>query len=444
MEMQTTELIESIPTKVLSKREVEITILTEGPGNKQRKCWYGIEAIESGVAIFRGAQVYANHPSKSQMQDLPERDVKELVGRIKETWVAADPKSGKKQLKGILKVMEGDQYDWALSLMHESIQAQKEGFPPVAQVSIHADGDVEKRLVEGEQYNYVKNIKSAVSVDVVTKGGIKTAGFDKFVESLNGGSKMTNEERLGLIQKKLSEALTAEDQAFLEAQEKEAEGTQDLQESDDEFEQVFATENGFQTADGTPVEDSEVMGVDEQENVYGPEQLAQMGADAEAGVFEQEEEEEVEDPQHFSNVAEREMRASGNEDEVPISEMATRFPHLANEIDREEMGTMESDRDPEIVKLKFENKLLMSRAVAERKILESQLPEGFIIIDELLGKPPEDMDRIIESKHAMWGNMCSLVESSRPATVQASQVRESDNKPNLGRRWLDASVLPTY
>ena len=440
------DLMEAVPTKVLNKREVEITILTEGPGNKQRKCWYGKEAIESGAPVFRGAQVYANHPSKTQMTDLPERDVKELIGRIKETWVTQA--NGKAQLKGVLKVLEGSQYDWVLSLMHESITAQKEGFPPVAQVSIHADGDVEKRLIEGDQYNYVRNIKSAVSVDVVTKGGIKSAGFDKFVESLHGGkNKMTNEERMGLIQKKLAESLTSEDREFLEAQE--AEEAQNLQESDqDEYEQVFATEQGFVTAEGDPVNDNEVIGVDEQENVYGPDQLAAMGADAEAGAFDDtdaEDEPEEDEEDGFTPADAMEQEAAGQEgDDVPISELATRFPHIANQIDREYAGTRESAADPKIVSLEFENRILKSRAIAESKIIESGLPAGFITVDELLGQPVDAMNRIIESKQLMVENIQGLVESSAPANPPAQTVRESDSKPNLGRRWLDNAVLPTY
>jgi hypothetical protein len=438
------ELNEAISPKVLDKREVEVVILEEGPGNKARKCWYGREAIESGPPVFRGAQVFANHPSKTQMVDLPERDVRELVARIKECWVARAP-TGKMQLRGIMKVMEGSQYDWVLSLMHESIKAQKEGFPPVAQVSIHADGDVEKRMIESEQYNYVKNIKSAVSVDLVTKGGIKGAGFEKFVESKNGGNSMTNEERLAMIQKKMQDAINAEDAAFLESLEQE---DANLREDDgeDEYEVVYATADGFVTAAGEPVADADVFAVDEEENVYGPEDLEALAADAEAGAFEDEEAEDDVEPEYeadeYDEQPARRARAQ-EEDEVPISELATRFPYLANDIDREEAGQMESDRDIDVVNLKFENKLLKSRMVAEQKILESGLPAGFIAVDDLLGRSPEDMDRVIESRALMVENIVNLVESQAPANPPANQVRETpDYAPGVGRRILESSVLP--
>lgn len=436
-------LIEAISPIALNKRQAEIVILEEGPGNKSRKCWYGKEAIESGREVFRGAQVYANHPTKTQQTDLPERDVRELIGRIKETYIVKE--NGKTQLRGVLKVLEGEQYDWVLSLIQESINAKKEGFPPVAQVSIHADGDIEKRIMEGEQYNYVKHIKSAVSVDVVTKGGIKGAGFTKFVESKSGGkTSMTHEERMAMIQKKLDEALNSEDKAFLESIQEDGgdEG------GEDEYEEIYQTEDGkLVNAEGEEVDPAEVFAADENGNTYSLDELAAA------------QEEEVEEPEQdneeydFADEGEEEeyeepsrgprMRASAG-DEVPISELATRFPQVADEIDSEEFGVEESDRDVDVVNLKFENKLLKSRMIAERKIMESELPAGFITVDELLGKKPEDMDRIIESKILMIQNIQNLVESSVPATPAAQTVRESDAKPGIGRKILSESIMPTF
>lgn len=102
---------------------------------------------------------------------------------------------------------------------------------------------------------------------------------------------------------------------------------------------------------------------------------------------------------------------------------------------------MESSRDVELVNLKFENKLLKSRMIAERKIIESQLPAGFVSVDDLLGRSPEDMDRLLESKSMMVQNIVNLVESQAPVTPPAQQVREADYKPGVGRRILESSVL---
>ena len=439
-------LIESISPLVMKNRKVEVVILEEGPGNKSRKCWYGREAIESGKDVFRGAQVYANHPSKTQQTDLPERDVRELIGRIKETYVVTE--NGKTQLRGVLKIMEGDQYDWALSLINESLQAVKEGFPPVAQMSIHADGDIEKRMMEGEQYNYVKHIKSAVSVDMVTKGGIKGAGFTKFVESKSGGKKaMTHEERMAMIQKKIDEALNSEDKAFLESADLKENSAAD--EGEDEYEEIYQTEDGTLVNEaGEEVDPAEVFAADNEGNVFTLDEIAQSQEanqeeptdedEPEYDMSDDEDEEEVEEPTRQPR-----MHAASR-DEVPISELATRFPQVADEIDNEEYGVEESNRDVDVVNLKFENKLLKSRLIAERKILESGLPAGFISVDELLGKSADDMDRLIESKTLMVQNIQNLVESSIPATPAAATVRGGDNKPNIGRKILSESIMPTF
>lgn len=455
----------------LKNREAEIIILESGPGSKGRKCWYGDEAIESGKDIFRGAQVYGNHPSKSQMVDLPERSVKELVGRIKETYVVVGD-NGKKQLRGVLKIMEGEDYDWVVSLIHESIQAKKEGFPPVAQVSIHADGDTEKRIMEGEEYNYVKNIKSAVSVDVVTRGGIKNSGFTKFIESYYGGNDMPQmddrkRERLMGIQRKLDEALNTEDKKFLESLEgsegsDESEGETLLEtESGEQFEEVFAMEDGtFQTAQGDPVDPTEIHAADAEGNIYDPDQVADYGmemAAAEASDSnEDEEDEEEEDDSDFADEGdedsdedeeEAEQHAgSRNRDVVPISELATRFPHVADEIDREEGNARESERDAEIVALKFKTKLMESRLIGEKKIIESGLPEGFIDIEDLLGKPASDMDRVIRQRRRMMESMVNLVESARPVVKSAASLRESEDTQvrGVGRRILRNAVMPTF
>ena len=85
----------SLPPKALSKREAEIIILEEGPGNKARKCWYGPEAIESGRDVFRGAQVYANHPTKSHIVVAKEGDkVKTIRFGEQGAKTAGKPKKG--------------------------------------------------------------------------------------------------------------------------------------------------------------------------------------------------------------------------------------------------------------------------------------------------------------------------------------------------------------
>ena len=440
-------MLESLRPVKLNKREAEIVIIEEGPGNKARNCYYGPEAIESGVPIFRGCQCYADHPSHSEQEDLPERSVRDLIGRIKETWVATNPKTGAKQLRGILKINEGKDFDWAVSLIKESIQADEEGFPPVAQVSIHADGDIAPRTVNGHQYNYVSKIKSAVSVDVVTKGGIRNSGFVKFMENALGGRPMSSnrDARFRQIQQKLAESLSGEDADFLEEYLREGgdEEEQDMDMTGAEGEgyaeepEVFEDENGNLFAiTGDVDEMGNPIVVDENGEAFAV--PADEFEDEGAMEFEGADEDDFEDEALFADEYEDE-----EDGDVPLSALAHQYPDLTHEIDMEEMGAMESDRDPDIVALKMENKLLKSRMIAEHKLAESGLPEGIIPIAELVGRSPADMDTLIQSRVRMLETVSGMVRGASAAVVDAG-LRESDSgDAYAGRRILRNSLLPS-
>lgn len=446
-------LLESIESKAvaINKRQAEIVILEEGPGNKGRKCWYGPEALESGREIFRGVQVYADHPGNAEQSDLPERSVRDIVGRIKETWLAKNPETGKQQLRGNLKICEGRDFDWVVSLIKESLQADTEGFSPVAQVSIHADGDIAPKVIGGEKYNYVSRIKSAVSVDIVTKGGIRNSGFVKFMENALGGLSMSaqNETRFRQIQQKLAESLSTEDAKFLESYLQEGaegdEGQEDeelMEDGADEGENIFEDEEGNLyaatgeiDAAGNPImitEDGEAIVMDASE--FSDEDDSDF-AEEEIGDEDYDDEEEEED---FDDGA---QYADADDDEVPLGEMADRFPALAREIDHEERHAMESDRDYDVATLKMENKLLKSRMIADSKLQESGLPTGLIPLTELVGKSPTEMDAIIDGRCRMFEAFSGMVKGATASLVEASAVRDVRDTA-IGLRLLRSSLLP--
>lgn len=426
-----------------AKREAVITVLEEGPGNKSRACWYGPEAIHSGEKIFPGSQVYADHPAASEQADLPERSIRDLVGRIKECWVERSATNGKLQLKGRLKVMEGEKFDWVCSLIKESIQAKSEGFRPTAQVSIHADGDTEPRLIEGNRYSYVKNIKSAVSIDIVTKGGITSSGFDSFLESYFGGNKSMDKEKqlFERLTAKMSESLTPEEGQFLESyltrmredgqEDENFEDEQDYStDQDEDFElnpdNVLQMEDGSLLALTGETDDyGNPIGVDENGEVYA--------------LTDDEDDYAVGEPHTMES-----DRHVANDEEIPVSELVTRYPWLAHEIDQEENGMMESDRDIDIVNLKMENKLLKSKDIAVAKIRESGM-DGIVMVPELLGKSPEEMDVVIQARQNLFNQVVKVVESRAVAAAPAN-LRESANtsrSAGVGQR-LFARALRNY
>lgn len=444
------EMLESFKPITLNKREATIVILEEGPGNRGRNCYYGPEALISGVPIFQGCQVYADHPSSSEQEDLPERSVRDLIGRIKECWIERD-ETGKNQLRGILKVNDGKPFDWAVGLIKESIKAKKEGFPPIAQVSIHADGDINKRIIEGKEYNYVTKIKSAVSVDVVTKGGIKNSGFVEFMENALGGNKkmagkMNNqrETEFRRIQAKLAESMTNDEAKFLESylQEVDANSNVGADEDDEETEpEIFQDEAGnLFSATGQMDENGNQIFLNEAgEGVVFPEEEIEepVNDDENDMEFEDDEDDEIVEPDDLPPASFR-----GNDDEIPISELVAKYPHLAQEISQEELGVEESDRDYDIVKVKLENKLLKSRIIAEHKLSESKLPPKVIRIKELVGKSPEEMDNIIESRAAMLETVAEMTQGAVAAMGETS-LRENGDDMTVGRRILRNSCMPS-
>lgn len=437
-------MLESLRPVQLNKREAEIVILEEGPGNKARKCWYGVEALESGREIFRGCQVFSDHPSDSEQKDLPERSVRDLVGRIKETWIGVNPKNGRKQLRGVLKINEGKDFDWAVSLIKESLNAEQEGFPPVAQVSIHADGDIAPRIIEGEKYNYVSRIKSAVSVDIVTKGGIKNSGFVKFMENALGGLSMSTQRdaQFRQIKQKLANALSEEEATFLESYLAEAEdgGEGDEMESAENI--ADEAEGDFEPEIFEDEAGNLFAATGEMDEAGNPIMVNEAGELVTMPVDEFEEEDGYEDDYEDDYVARHASADYDDEDEVPLAELAERFPHLAHEINMEEMHAMESERDPDIAALKMENKLLKSRMIAEAKLTESGMA-SLIPIAELVGKSPAEMDVIIDSRARLVEAVSGMVKGSSAALIEAATVREQPGETGVGLRILRNSLLPS-
>lgn len=166
-----------------TKREIRVVIISEGKGNQRDKHYYTPEAIQSGIAAFEGAQCYADHPSRSQEADQPERKVEELVGYFKEAKV--ENIGGLSSLTAILKIMDGDDYAWAWQLAKTSIDYSKmyENKDFVG-ISINADGKTYEQELDGETWNFVKEFTDTFSADIVTKPA-RGGKFLQMMESMN-------------------------------------------------------------------------------------------------------------------------------------------------------------------------------------------------------------------------------------------------------------------
>lgn len=140
------------------KREVILTIIKSGWGNKAHNHYYPPSALREAAdrQTFANVKMFVDHLSESQRRmlgGLP-RSVRDLVGRVKETWYDEESKT----LKGRAKLVP-----W----FYEMVASD----PELVEASINAAGRATPKLIDGKQARFVESIEKATSVDWVVVGG---------------------------------------------------------------------------------------------------------------------------------------------------------------------------------------------------------------------------------------------------------------------------------
>lgn len=141
-----------------SKREVILTIIKSGWGNKTHNHYYPPSALREAAdrQTFAGVKMFVDHLSESQrrmLNGLP-RSVRDLVGRIKETWYDDESKT----LKGRAKLVP-----WFYEMVASDLE--------LVEASINAAGRATPKMIDGKQARFVESIDKAMSVDWVVVGG---------------------------------------------------------------------------------------------------------------------------------------------------------------------------------------------------------------------------------------------------------------------------------
>lgn len=183
-----------------NKREIIITPIRPGWGNKRDKFWYTDtalkEAVQTGV-FGKNIKMYANHPTPSDEKARPERNVWDWVSTVKETWW--DDKVNKP--KSRIKV-----YD-------ERFWERAKQAPDEIAFSIIGKGRSRPGRVENEEARIVESLNKIQSVDWVTEAGAGGA-IDSFAESAHEEFEMDLEkltaEQLREARPDLVEAILAE------------------------------------------------------------------------------------------------------------------------------------------------------------------------------------------------------------------------------------------
>lgn len=130
---------------------------------------YTRSALESGVKVFEGALMFADHQSQSERRERPERSVRDIVGRVKEAYIGKTH-DGKTALRG----------KFLISRAEESLRTKiEEGIIDGLSLSALGQGKRDKSgafVVESFQAH------PFTSVDLVT---VASAGgtFDALTES---------------------------------------------------------------------------------------------------------------------------------------------------------------------------------------------------------------------------------------------------------------------
>lgn len=154
----TTDVLLEASSETSDRREVILTIIKSGWGNKTHNHYYPTSALREAAdrQTFSGVKMFVDHLSETQrrmLNGLP-RSVRDLVGRIKETWY--DEESG--TLKGRAKLVP-----WFYDMVASD--------PELVEASINAAGRATPKLIDGKQARFVENIDKAMSVDWVVVGG---------------------------------------------------------------------------------------------------------------------------------------------------------------------------------------------------------------------------------------------------------------------------------
>jgi hypothetical protein len=180
-------------TEKSSGNKFRVVLIKEGMGNMKDAFFYSKAALSSAVPVFEGKKIYADHPSSSEEQTRPERSVKDVLGHFENVELVDE--DGQSMLEADLIILPGDHFDWAATLMSHAVEYSKQ-YPDkdFIGLSINAAGDADPMPIDDlikdnsladaciekltlaksqgiETIRFVKEIKDAVSCDLVTEAG---------------------------------------------------------------------------------------------------------------------------------------------------------------------------------------------------------------------------------------------------------------------------------
>ena len=174
----------------------KVALIQEGLGNLRDAFYYTRACLESAVSAFEGKKCYADHPSRTDEMDRPERSVRDIVGHFENVHVEENA-DGSAMLCADLVMLPDEPFEWARSLVRHAVEYSKtHQDKEFIGLSINASGDAKEipaeKFLQAERIpdsckpklmsaieqgltviRVVNAITDAVSTDLVTEPGAK-------------------------------------------------------------------------------------------------------------------------------------------------------------------------------------------------------------------------------------------------------------------------------
>lgn len=388
---------------------VRCCLITEGPGNMTDRHFYSREAIESGVVAFDGAKAYADHPSRREEVELPERSIDRIIGHYENLSVETT-RDGRAALMAdlVLNPADSDLMRHVRGLIQEAAQhaAKFPTLPPHTGLSINAEGEDAPGEIGGETWNIVTKFipASGTSVDAVTlpaaRGGWKQAAESLREAVRSGRSKEARAMKKGFFGKALA-AMKAADEA------KDAEGRKKA------TEEARAYMMAGEASEGG--DESETEGADDSDKAPAPDDAeAKKKAAAEDEAARKKAAGDVHVAMPDGEDDETESEGEAETKRASLQAKAKNLTEAADRLQKTDPKLAESLRgDAKAIEAKLvdfgglrealrterrKNQNLESILTGRKLLAESGLPEGYLSIEELVGMSPAAQKAKIEAE----------------------------------------------
>lgn len=236
-----------------------VALIQEGLGNLRDAFYYTRGALETGIQAFEGKKCFADHPSRSEEADRPERSVRDIVGHFENVHLE-ERDDGAAMLCADLVMMPDPSFEWARALVRHALEySKKYADQEFIGLSINASGDAEARSIdeflrEGDipsgakpkliqakeegvdQVRVVTAIGDAVSTDIVTEPGARGKVLEMLETERKESMKQVKHAEDEAKKKVLPEAEVkhAEEEAKQAEAEDEGEGEQEKPEGEED------------------------------------------------------------------------------------------------------------------------------------------------------------------------------------------------------------------